>query len=136
MQSCQTKGLPIASALHFLLLSWHGFVWIWHWTSPIARKLPGASGFGWFFRCGRPQRSGSQPCTASTLLVLLTHTLSGRADLTFFSYTLQFVQLTACCLAVLIPVRLGLQARQIDQIAMTSSEPLASWWGALKVHVI
>jgi len=39
-------------------------------------------------------------------------------------------------LAVLIPVRLGLQARQIDQIAMTSSEPLASWWGALKVHVI
>ena len=121
VQSCQTKGLPIASALHFLLLSWHGFVWIWHWTSPIARKLPGASGFGWFFRCGRPRRSGFLPCGASTSLVLLTHILSARADLTFFSYTLQFVQLTTCCLAVLIPVRLGLQARQGDHSAIASS---------------
>lgn len=44
-------------------------VWVWH-TTPAALALPGSSGFGWFFRY-----------------------------LTFWSYTLQLLQLSLCILA-------------------------------------
>lgn len=49
--------------------------WVWH-TTAAAAVLPGAHGFGWFFRY-----------------------------LTFCSYTLQLIQLVFCCLAHLTRVR-------------------------------
>ncbi|KAK9839410.1 hypothetical protein WJX81_000507 [Elliptochloris bilobata] len=66
--------LQVPSTVHFALLAWHLFVWTWHFLSPLAKNLPGAVGFGWFFRY-----------------------------LTFFSYTLQLVQLIVCCVAVVLP---------------------------------
>ena len=39
-----------ARAFHLAALSWFAFVFFWHFFSPQAKQLPGASGFGWFFR--------------------------------------------------------------------------------------
>ena len=57
-----------------MALAWYLWVWLWHFT-PAAVHLPGASGFGWFFKY-----------------------------LTFYSYTFQMVQLFCCCWADLAQV--------------------------------
>ena len=59
----------IAFAYHIMFLAVFGKVWSWHWT-PAAANLPGAHGFGFFFRY-----------------------------LTFCSFTLQVVQLILCVAA-------------------------------------
>lgn len=59
----------VAFIFHLAALLFYIRTWVWH-TSEAALGLPGASGFGWFFRY-----------------------------LTFCSYTLQLVQLFFCCLA-------------------------------------
>lgn len=59
----------IAFVFHLLAFALFVKVWMWH-TTPAALSLPGSSGFGWFFRY-----------------------------LTFWSYTLQLVQLACCVLA-------------------------------------
>lgn len=58
-----------AFLFHAFALLCYVRTWMWH-MSPAAAVLPGAQGFGWFFRY-----------------------------LTFCSYTLQMVQLFVCCLA-------------------------------------
>jgi hypothetical protein len=65
----------VAFAFHLLAFVLYLRVWLWH-TTPAALLLPGATGFGWFFRY-----------------------------LTFCSYTLQLVQLAVCCMAHLTKVR-------------------------------
>lgn len=59
----------IAFLFHALCLITYVRVWMWH-TTAAAAVLPGSKGFGWFFRY-----------------------------LTFYSYTLQLLQLLLCCLA-------------------------------------
>lgn len=45
------KGFQrLAALFHTVALGWYIFVWTWHFVSPAARVLPGASGFGRFFR--------------------------------------------------------------------------------------
>ncbi|KAK9815412.1 hypothetical protein WJX72_003239 [[Myrmecia] bisecta] len=56
---------------HAMALLCYARVWLWHFT-PAAAVLPGATGFGWFFRY-----------------------------LTFYSFTLQFGTLLLCCIAAL-----------------------------------
>jgi hypothetical protein len=51
----QSKGrqsflFHAARLFHAVSLSWFAYVFFWHWT-PAAKILPGAKGFGWFFRC-------------------------------------------------------------------------------------
>lgn len=58
-----------AFMFHAFALIFYVRTWMWH-TTPAAAGLPGAQGFGWFFRY-----------------------------LTFCSYTLQMVQLAVCCMA-------------------------------------
>lgn len=58
-----------AFIFHSFALLFYVRTWMWHF-SPAAAALPGAQGFGWFFRY-----------------------------LTFCSYTLQLVQMFICCLA-------------------------------------
>lgn len=58
-----------AFVFHAFALLFYVRTWMWH-ISPAAATLPGAQGFGWFFRY-----------------------------LTFCSFTLQMVQLFICCLA-------------------------------------
>ncbi|PRW20871.1 Leucine Rich Repeat isoform B [Chlorella sorokiniana] len=58
-----------AFMFHAFALLFYVRTWMWH-TTPAAAGLPGAQGFGWFFRY-----------------------------LTFCSYTLQMVQLAVCCMA-------------------------------------
>ncbi|KAI3437660.1 hypothetical protein D9Q98_000110 [Chlorella vulgaris] len=58
-----------AFVFHAFALLFYVRTWMWHLT-PAAAILPGAQGFGWFFRY-----------------------------LTFCSYTMQMVQLFVCCLA-------------------------------------
>lgn len=60
--------------LHTVALAWYSAVWLWHLT-PQAAKLPGAKGFGWFTRY-----------------------------LTFYSFSLQLLQLLLCCIAAVITV--------------------------------
>lgn len=63
-------SLPdLAFAYHVAFLAIYAKVWVWHWT-PAAAGLPGAQGFGFFFRY-----------------------------LTFCSFTLQLVQLMFCVAA-------------------------------------
>jgi len=64
-------------------------VWVWH-TTPAALVLPGSSGFGWFFRY-----------------------------LTFWSYTLQLLQLSLCILARISkdPKRKYALARAADRLS-------------------
>ncbi|CAL8468421.1 g7961 [Coccomyxa elongata] len=66
----RAKLQTLAAIFHTVALSWYLYVWTWHFTSDTAKVLPGASGFGRFFRY-----------------------------LTFYSYTLQLIQLLAsfCC---------------------------------------
>lgn len=54
------------TVVHMLCLGWWLRVWLWH-TSLAAQTLPGSTGFGWFFRY-----------------------------LTFYSFTLQLLQLLLC----------------------------------------
>lgn len=61
---------------HVVALAWYLRVWLWHF-GPQAALLPGAKGFGWFSRY-----------------------------LTFYSFSLQLVQLLLCCATVLLPVSL------------------------------
>lgn len=56
----------LVTVFHTLCLGWWLRVWLWH-TSEAALVLPGSKGLGWFFRY-----------------------------LTFFSFTLQLVQLFLC----------------------------------------
>lgn len=65
------RALQLGPALlvHVGALSWYLRVWLWHFT-PAASTLPGCYGFGWFFKY-----------------------------LTFYSYTVQLVQLSLCCIA-------------------------------------
>lgn len=65
----------IAFAYHITFLAVFGKVWSWHWT-PAASNLPGAQGFGFFFRY-----------------------------LTFCSFTLQVLQLILCVTARFPKVR-------------------------------
>ena len=58
---------------HVAALVLYSRVWLWH-TTPAAMALPGATGFGWFFRY-----------------------------LTFCSYTLQLVQFALCVLCRILP---------------------------------
>lgn len=58
---------------HVAALVLYSRVWLWH-TTPAAMALPGATGFGWFFRY-----------------------------LTFCSYTLQLVQFALCVLCRVLP---------------------------------
>lgn len=58
-----TRRVPLSLLVHAAAFSWFARVWLWHFT-PAASQLPGAIGFGWFFRF-----------------------------LTFFSYTLQTLTL-------------------------------------------
>jgi hypothetical protein len=60
--------LDASNVFHLLAFLWYTRVWAWHFT-PDAALLPGARGFGWFFKY-----------------------------LTFYSYTLQLFQLGLCCL--------------------------------------
>jgi hypothetical protein len=59
----------VAFIFHLIAFILYVRVWVWH-TTPAALALPGSSGFGWFFRY-----------------------------LTFWSYTLQLLQLSLCVLA-------------------------------------
>lgn len=59
----------VAFVFHMICLITYVRVWMWH-TTAAAAVLPGSKGFGWFFRY-----------------------------LTFYSYTLQLLQLLVCCLA-------------------------------------
>lgn len=59
----------VAFAYHVTFLALFGKIWSWHWT-PAAANLPGAQGFGFFFRY-----------------------------LTFCSFTLQVIQLIFCVAA-------------------------------------
>jgi hypothetical protein len=40
----------IAVVLHTVALGWYVYVWVWHFASKRAQVLPGAKGFGRFFR--------------------------------------------------------------------------------------
>ncbi|CAK0781667.1 hypothetical protein CVIRNUC_005440 [Coccomyxa viridis] len=57
---------PVVALFHAVALAWYSFVWLWHFLSIRARFLPGFRGFGLYFRY-----------------------------LTFYSYTLQLLQLVA-----------------------------------------
>lgn len=72
--TCRGLNLGLAFLVHSAALGWYLRVWLWHFT-PAAEALPGARGFGWFFKY-----------------------------LTFYSYTLQLVQLSLCCCADLARV--------------------------------
>ena len=94
--------LYVASTVHFALLAWHSFVWFWHFLSPLAKNLPGAAGFGFFFRCDPEHGGWCNLCKPHRRLTGWGFT----RYLTFFSYTLQLAQLIVCCAAVALPVRL------------------------------
>lgn len=47
--SKQNSRSALSLALHVVTLCWFSYVWLWHWTD-AASKLPGAHGFGRFFR--------------------------------------------------------------------------------------
>jgi hypothetical protein len=81
----------VAFAFHAAALALYARVWAWH-ASPAAAGLPGAAGFGWFFRY-----------------------------LTFYSYTLQLAQLAAAVAARLArrraPARAAALAGAADRLA-------------------
>ena len=66
--------LDVVLVLHTVALAWFLRVWLWHFT-PQATLLPGSRGFGWFTRY-----------------------------LTFYSFTLQLVQLLLCCSSAFLKV--------------------------------
>jgi hypothetical protein len=45
----RSGGSTLCLLFHSACLAWYISVWAWHVT-PAASYLPGASGFGWFFR--------------------------------------------------------------------------------------
>lgn len=55
-QTSRTKGKRVlrsqkpAAVFHTIALGWYLYVWLWHWLSDQAQVLPGAHGFGKFFR--------------------------------------------------------------------------------------
>ena len=67
--------LSVELCFHVVALAWYLRVWLWHFTEQAA-QLPGAKGFGWFTRY-----------------------------LTFYSFSLQLLQLILCCGSKLLPVR-------------------------------
>lgn len=73
------------------MLAFLGYAKVWSWhTTDAAKGLPGASGFGWFFRY-----------------------------LTFYSYTLQLLQLGLCVLSGIV------RDRQLKDALKKSSEVLS-----------
>lgn len=70
--SRKTPKLNIVLTFHTLAIAWYLRVWLWHFT-PQAAQLPGAKGFGWFTRY-----------------------------LTFYSFSLQLLQLFLCCFSALL----------------------------------
>lgn len=68
-QRSSGSAVNVTLLFHVVWLAVYGYVWTWHF-SPRAQVLPGATGFGWFFRY-----------------------------LTFFAFTLQLAQLLLCVIA-------------------------------------
>lgn len=78
VERCRVLPLDASNVFHLLAFLWYTRVWTWHFT-PDAAMLPGARGFGWFFKY-----------------------------LTFYSYTLQLLQLGLCCLIFVFKASTGL----------------------------
>ena len=93
---------PVAALFHTAALAWYTFVWSWHFLSKRARFLPGFKGFGLYFRCG----SVHWPLLLHTLqLSHITPCMVTCRYLTFYSYTLQLLQLIISFFTHVVQVR-------------------------------